>query len=430
MVGTFVWTPEEQSLLFSAGFYGNLAIMWMSGYLADRFGPTKLLFIGATGISIIALLSPTAAVHSYPGFVGIRAVNGLFETTLMPSFAAIIARWFPASERSTVGCIYSSGSEISSSIGVVIASNLCNLEFLGGWPLIFYLNAFITITWLILLVIFATNSPQTSRFLSESEKRYLQNKTGHHHRTFKQRKSAGEKLPVAKIFTSPAFFAIVVGQFAYSFTNCVLSFYLPTYLRDVMQLDLKENGIYASVVFFIQLFSKLILSVTADVLKSKKILSHTTSAKIFQVFSNTITAIASLILGLYIDCSHEVFIIFVLCLYGIGISGTVPGCFTALVSIAPSYAGTLTSCSLVVATFANILSPWSVAFIVKKGTRDEWAAIFVVIAMINLISSVVFGFFGTTAVQPWAHSVVQNESGSELTERQKCKALIQRVDEN
>uniref|UniRef100_A0A7E4ZRB4 MFS domain-containing protein n=1 Tax=Panagrellus redivivus TaxID=6233 RepID=A0A7E4ZRB4_PANRE len=138
--GTFVWTPEEQSLLFSAGFYGNLAIMWMSGYLADRFGPTKLLFIGATGISIIALLSLTAAVYSYLGFVGIRAVNGLFETTFMPSFAAIISRWFPASERSTAVFIYSSGNQIACSIGVVIASNLCNLEFLGGWPLIFYLN--------------------------------------------------------------------------------------------------------------------------------------------------------------------------------------------------------------------------------------------------------------------------------------------------
>uniref|UniRef100_A0A7E4W3M8 MFS domain-containing protein n=1 Tax=Panagrellus redivivus TaxID=6233 RepID=A0A7E4W3M8_PANRE len=201
-------------------------------------------------------------------------------------------------------------------------------------------------------------------------------------------------------------------------------------MRDVMRLDLKQNGIYVSVVFFIQLFSKLILSVTADVLKSKKILSHTTSVKIFQVFSNTLTAIASLILGLYIDCSHEVLIIFVLCLYGIGLSAAIPGCFTALVSIAPSYAGTLTAFGLVAATFANILSPWTVAFIVKEGTRDEWAVIFVIIAMINLISSVAFGFFGTADIQPWAHSVVQTESGLELTdERQKCKALIQRVDE-
>ena len=57
----------------------------------------------------------------------------------MPSLSAMAARWFPASERSTVAAIMTSGNQLSASLGVIIATTLCSVDLLGGWPLIFYL---------------------------------------------------------------------------------------------------------------------------------------------------------------------------------------------------------------------------------------------------------------------------------------------------
>jgi hypothetical protein len=91
------------------------------------------------------------------------------------------------SERSTVAALYTSGNQIASSFGVLLAGNLCALTFLGGWPLIFYsfgwflfkytlIIAFlgaVSAIYIALFFFFVTNSPNKNKFISDKERIFL-----------------------------------------------------------------------------------------------------------------------------------------------------------------------------------------------------------------------------------------------------------------
>ena len=56
-----------------------------------------------------------------------------------PSVSSFWAFWAPASERSRMVGISSSGSRIGNIVGLAIGSSLCIYGFAGGWPSIFYI---------------------------------------------------------------------------------------------------------------------------------------------------------------------------------------------------------------------------------------------------------------------------------------------------
>jgi MFS family permease len=54
---------------------------------------------------------------------------------------------------------------------------LCEHGFAGGWPSIFYILGSIGVIWTILWIIFASDSPETNRFISNKEKVYISRST-------------------------------------------------------------------------------------------------------------------------------------------------------------------------------------------------------------------------------------------------------------
>ena len=228
-------------------------IMFFSGFLVDRFGPVIVGFVSMIGMTITILLLPLVAHTDYYLFFILRFIFGIFENPLLPATSDMVARWFPATERSTVAAFYTSGNQLSASLGVVISSKFCEINFPdyfpsflflsnGGWPLIFYLSGILGIIWIFSWKIFATNFPSESKFLSRKEKDYLFETNESHFTTFRQRKQSGLKIPLKKMVFSTATLAVVIGQFSFNFSNTMMQTYLPTFLRDVMNLDLDEVG--------------------------------------------------------------------------------------------------------------------------------------------------------------------------------------------
>ena len=59
-----------------------------------------------------------------------------------PCSGAVVARWFPQMEKSSVSAIYTGGNQISSILTMPLSSLLCShaewLPHFAGWPSIFY----------------------------------------------------------------------------------------------------------------------------------------------------------------------------------------------------------------------------------------------------------------------------------------------------
>uniref|UniRef100_A0AC34RRF8 WAT1-related protein n=1 Tax=Panagrolaimus sp. JU765 TaxID=591449 RepID=A0AC34RRF8_9BILA len=73
------------------------------------------------------------------------------------------------------------------------------------------------------------------------------------------RKNAGPT-PWMSIMTSKPFLAAIIAQLSFSFSVILMQTYLPTFLKQVLRVPLKFNGIFAILPFIMQIITKNIVS--------------------------------------------------------------------------------------------------------------------------------------------------------------------------
>lgn len=79
-------------------------------------------------------------------------------------------------KRLTDLCVSPAGGQL----GTVIAMPLCGYlaTSAAGWPSIFYVFGAITLAWTVLFLIFGSNMPSQSRFISTQERDYIEQSQG------------------------------------------------------------------------------------------------------------------------------------------------------------------------------------------------------------------------------------------------------------
>src|SRR5579875_871787 len=80
------------------GFFWTYSAMQMPfGWFADRVGARLALAVAVVWWSAFTAL--TAAARGFAGIFGCRLMLGVGEAGAYPSFAKVVASWFPSSER-------------------------------------------------------------------------------------------------------------------------------------------------------------------------------------------------------------------------------------------------------------------------------------------------------------------------------------------
>ena len=285
--GTLLWSSKMVSTLMSSGFYGGLVTIWIAGYLADRFGAKIMLLLAILDSMVINISTPILATTSYYAMLGSRGILGLGDGLIFPAVSSMSARWFPPSERSTMAAITTSGNQIAGVFAMVISSYLCSVDLLGGWPLIFYSFALIGLVWILLWCLFASNSPEQNKYISEEEKAYINaSLAGHIHNNGNSKKLYTSPVPWLSIATSLPIYANILCQFTYNFSQGLLQNYLPLYLKQILRVELHKNGILAMLPFITTLIAKNFAGILSDKLKNKGHMSNTAGVRIFQALGN------------------------------------------------------------------------------------------------------------------------------------------------
>uniref|UniRef100_A0A914DRM3 Major facilitator superfamily (MFS) profile domain-containing protein n=1 Tax=Acrobeloides nanus TaxID=290746 RepID=A0A914DRM3_9BILA len=404
-MGAFEWNATMQSWLFSAVFYGSFITVMFSGYFADRYGPRLLIVIGISTYIVLSFLGPTLAEFDFYALIVARVIMGIAEGCIQPSVAAMIPRWFPQNERSTVAAIYTSGFQLGNGFIALVGAKLCLVHILNGWPLIFYMSGCFGILCLLIWCCMASNTPAENRFISEKEQNYLFHQLQETKPSILVEKETKKfQVPWLKMMTSSATISVLISGFALEFQFAIIQSFLPSYLRDILALDMDTNGLFAAVPFVSHLITKNILSIIADKLKKSGRVNMTTSCKVLQAYAAFGTSAVTLCLALFVDCTRPELALILLILFGFCFAGFVPGIYTALLSIAPAFTGTLTSLYTFVGMSAKIITPTVVGFINKTGSQYEWALIFMVASGLNIFAGVFFLFFGSAETQKWNDS--------------------------
>ncbi|XP_065368351.1 putative inorganic phosphate cotransporter [Calliphora vicina] len=396
----YEWTEMQKSYILSSFFWGNIVTQFPGGYLCRRFGAKLIMFISILGSAVFALLIPfTVGWGGWQIYCGIRVVQGLFQGLLFPCTHAYLATWCPVSERNRLGALANTGVECGTLLamflsGIIAASSL-------GWPGISYVSFAMGVGWCILWLIFAANSPNESKLISEKERNYIENSKN----ALKEHDlSAPPKsipVPWHAILTSWPFWALLVVRSAHSWGFFTLQAEIPSYMNAVLGMDMKNNALYSGLPYLAMWCMSYVYLILSDIFMQNKIMSLNTLRKTFNSLALWVPAIGLVGLGFVGEDQRTLAIVLMTINVGINAGNTI-GSSLNTIDLSPNHAGILMGISNTFANMTPILTPLVVGLIVQEETdRTQWQIVFAISAVVFFVGNLFYIVFGSTDLQPW-----------------------------
>jgi len=231
-------------LVFSAFLFGYALFHTPAGWLADRFGPRRMLTLGVLWWGVFSAL--TAAIspnigHTVVVLVVIRFLLGAGEAIVYPASNQFVARWIPSHERGVANGIIFAGV----GIGAGITPPLISFVMLRyGWRSSFLISALIGLAVGAVWFLVARDTPDEHPSLSSNELTLIQQGIP---------KSAasneGNLLSWSSILSSRNVWILSLAYFCFGYVAWVFFSWFYLYLARVRGLDLKTSALYATLPF-------------------------------------------------------------------------------------------------------------------------------------------------------------------------------------
>ncbi len=230
----FGFTLVQMSWILTSFSWTYALLQVPSGWLAERFGPRRMLYWANFLWSVLTAATPLGG--SFAGFVTIRALLGAGQSADWPSSIVAIRHWFPHSERAKGNSILLGGLYL----GPIAAAPLTTWVILRfGWQWAFYgfgaVGLIIGAAWWI----WFRDNPAEHPAITPEEAAHIA--AGQH-----DAEASVPRGAFMRCLPDPRFWAIGVQYF---FLVLIQSFYttwLPTYLVNERKVSLAAMGIYAS----------------------------------------------------------------------------------------------------------------------------------------------------------------------------------------
>ena len=238
MASEFGLSKTEMGLVFSAFAWAYAVGQIPGGWLADRFGPKKVL------LSIVSFWSLMTAMTAWSSgllsLFSIRFVFGLGEAGAFPTATRAMQLWFPKEERGLIQGVTHCFSRIAVAATPFVAVAIMTAY---GWRWVFYSFALLGVVWTIAFAILYRNRPQEHPHVNKAELAYIRGGSADAavHSTEKQ------TVPWRRIFTSKNMWYIAAAYFCFFYGSYFYLTWFPTYLLEYRHLSLKAVGILASV---------------------------------------------------------------------------------------------------------------------------------------------------------------------------------------
>jgi ACS family glucarate transporter-like MFS transporter len=239
------FTLVQMSYLLTSFSWTYALLQVPSGWLAERFGPRKMLYAANFLWSLLTALTPAGS--GFTSFFVIRALLGAGQSADWPSSVLALKRWFPGAERSRANSILLGGLYL----GPIAAGPITTAVILHfGWQFAFYgfgaLGLLIGFVWWFAF----RDDPARHPLVSPTEAALIA--AGQPREP--DRPSRGAFLAG---LGSVRFWAIGLQYFCLILIQSFYSTWLPTYLVRERNFSLASMGIYASlpwVALFVMVF--------------------------------------------------------------------------------------------------------------------------------------------------------------------------------
>ncbi|KAG6449214.1 hypothetical protein O3G_MSEX005919 [Manduca sexta] len=360
---SFDWSIQKQSVILSSFFWGYIVLQIPAGELAAKLGGSILVTVCIGINAVVSVLIPWSAYYGGWKLVcACRVLQGLTQGFIVPSIHNLIGKWAPVEEKSRLGALVHSGSQLGNAIQLVAAGFIASI---WGWPAIFYANGAVGLLWTIIYIFLGSDSPQKSRMISEEERLYIQSSLG---QVGKQKKL---KTPWKAIWTSMPFISLIILHCGQNWGFWTLMTEMPSYMKQILGVDIKANGVMSALPYFAMYLLSFPFAFLADYMPNKGWLSVTAVRKLSNSIGFFGPAIA--LIGLSYTPAGNVMVAVILLTIVVGLNvGHITGLMLVHLDLAPNFAGTLlgiTNCS---ANIISIIAPL-VAGAVLKDESYDWS---------------------------------------------------------
>ncbi len=242
-------TSVEIGYLFSAFSWAYVISMTPAGWVADKVGSKRAMFLGILLWSIMTVLMGLVSYVTFvvPALLILRFLLGVCESPVGPSAGRIIAAWFPSQERGVAGAIFNSAQYASLAIFTPLMAWLCHAF---GWDHVFIVmggfGIIIGFCWLKFFHV-----PMKHPGINREEMNYLQKggalvELDTVASIRDKRKGTGWQ-EISQLFKSRMLIGIFIGQYCISAITWFFMTWFPIYLVKERGLSILQAGFMASV---------------------------------------------------------------------------------------------------------------------------------------------------------------------------------------
>lgn len=191
----------------------------------------------------------TALVHNAVGFYILRFLLGAAEAGFFPGVLLYLSYWIPASYRARIVATFMVAIPAASFIGSPISALLLRMDGIAGlrgWHWLFLLEGIPTVLLGIACLFLLTNKPDSARWLTDDERKWLSTELANEHKAPKKVLS----MPLTKLFRNRYVLCLALVDTCASAAGSTLSVWQPQLLKSfgltVMQTGLLNSIPYAA----------------------------------------------------------------------------------------------------------------------------------------------------------------------------------------
>jgi ACS family glucarate transporter-like MFS transporter len=228
---------EQMAWVLGIFTLGYALFQTPGGWLADRFGPRRLL----TGIVMLWSLFTglTAAAFSFPTILAARFLFGAGEAGAFPGLARACFSWFPMQERGIVQGINFSGSRLGAALALPgVAVMIDHLGWRMSFVTLMVVGAAFAIAWWI----WFRDEPAEQSNISQTELQYILE----HRQQIESSADGTSRLTPAVMASSPNMWLVCLQYFSSNFTFFFCLTHWFPHLKSHYDLANVEAGLWAS----------------------------------------------------------------------------------------------------------------------------------------------------------------------------------------
>ncbi|CAJ0585310.1 unnamed protein product, partial [Mesorhabditis spiculigera] len=399
------YTKHDRTWLFSAVALGALCAVVPTSMLISRFGTRKIFFAAGLLSALATLFTPFAARSHLLVFVALRFVQGISFAACMPVVGAVTSAWSPLGQAGLFMSALTAFGQLSAVFSNPLSGQLCASPL--GWSSVFYLHGGLALAIFTAWFLVYRDDPENHSLVSRRELAEIRSgKNEESYRNATKEDEEVQKIPYFQILSTPSVWGVWAGALGDLIAIQLIHTFSPLYIKTVLDFSMEKTGWSAALPVLFQFIVKVLAGHSSDRIHG---ISETTKLRIYNSIALGASAAFMIVLA-FVPKGHPTLgmVLITLTTSMFGFNGGGFNKCAALVS--RQYSHFVLANIQFLWCLAMLICPVLVGLLLHKGSVEEWRTIFILHAVILLVTNGIFCLLATAKPATWTDKSIKSAS--------------------